>query len=940
MRSPADPAVTRLSGYVAYTLAGSGIAGFCDGTLQSCTLAKPSRIAYDQSREAFFILDQQLVHGLRVITKDLGVHTLSWRPDCVLRAPRSLAILNNILLIADTGNGSVKYLLLTNYFKLSQKRSTVQFCSSTCGVLRTLSLDVTQPVDILPYSPTSFLVLDAVQRSVKLVLLDIFLEQSSGEALLAIQAVETLYVGVLRLPSNMIDLYKRKYLLVSEKASLVVISLETKRGVKFRLKCRSSSMSQASESRVRSKDEQRCGQNVKPDIHQSYLFEPEHISGLSAYKISSTQAIIFLADSHTHMLYYAILDLQSTLDSLAEGAPKEPTDDRYIDVYQLTNPMRRSGYLNGALKKAEFSNPQGILAFTLDGQLCISVCDTGNSVIRLIGPDFLKQEREQPAYLQVQANNHDLIQGRVRAGADKHFLALRRVLQQTKVCNISSATIRNIDKNNRVCASIALPAPPLLKEKHEHNKQILYHYLTKANVAHAIDGGMHLDACRLEDLDESDTPSLTSEDPLTAELESIEKSAETIGQAEQARRPSSIHKTLRSSGRAKAHADASVQYESEKTISTADRSTQVLSEVEPKLGQESDPNPDSFTPESPISVQDSLTIDTEVPEVPPSCCTSDATKWEFQIIGRTWFIVHNFDEGGSLVKQLDDLMDENHLFDIHQKITGLSTAILAQNDSRLIKDLLQLAFLFFKKFSNLNEYITFYQSLPFPKKFKPSIKCLMLLRCISTNRLTQLSDAMINEILLPLTAQGWFSSTSADINYLSLLGWGNGWAMVLAIKLLVRDTPVPLTRPPENKLSIHTPGHTIQSAFALDLEVTDPDFRLSVAVIVTDERLEGRQVFVKVTDGMEIMALENCKLTKVHNQEPCRPVLSSYLSLPLTSVTDLIIKVSCADTVIRTQIPIKSITELSDIAIDKGLDSDLVPVWAVNLMKYTLIVSQ
>lgn len=114
--------------------------------------------------------------------------------------------------------------------------------------------------------------------------------------------------------------------------------------------------------------------------------------------------------------------------------------------------------------KAEFSNPQGILAFTLDGQLCISVCDTGNSVIRLIGPDFLKQEREQPAYLQVQANNHDLIQGRVRAGADKHFLALRRVLQQTKVHNISSATIRNTDKNNRVCASIALPAPPLLKE--------------------------------------------------------------------------------------------------------------------------------------------------------------------------------------------------------------------------------------------------------------------------------------------------------------------------------------------------------------------------------------------------------------------------------------------------------------------------------------------
>ncbi|EFO62960.1 Hypothetical protein GLP15_3410 [Giardia lamblia P15] len=941
MRSSVGSIVTRLNGYVAYTFVGSGIAGFCDGTLQSCTLAKPSHIAYDPSREAFFVLDQQLTHGLRVITKDLGVHTLSWQPDCALRAPRSLAILNNILLVADTGNGSVKYLLLTNYFKINQKRSTIQFCSSTCGVLRTLSLDVTQPVDILPYSPTSFLVLDAVQRSVKLVLLDIFLEQPSGEALLAVQAVETLYVGVLRLPSNMIDLYKCKYLLVSDKASLVVISTETKRGIKFRLKCHPSSVSQINGSRTQSKNEPCSGQNTRPDILQSYLSEPKHISGLSAYQVSSTQEIIFLADSYTHMLYYAILDLQSILDSLVtERAPEESMDDCYIDVYQLTNPVRRSGYLNGILKKAEFSNPQGTLAFTLDGQLCVSVCDTGNSVIRLVGPDFLRQEKEQPAYLQVQANNHDLIQGKVRTGVDKHFLALRRVLQQTKVISTSNATIKNTGRDNRMCASTALPVPSLLRERHEHNKQILHHYLAKANIAHAIDRDMQLDVCRLESLNESDTPSLASEDPLTAELESIEKSAENITQVKQTRRRSPIHKIPQPSSMVKTHADASVQYESEKTILTADRSIQVLFEVEPKLRHKPSPNTDSPIPESPVSAQDSLVIDIEAPEIPLACHTSDKTKWEFQIIGRTWSIVHSYNENGSLIKQLDDLMDENHLFDIHQKVTGLSATVLAKNDSRLTKSFLQLAFLFFKQFSNLDEYTTLYQSLSFPKKFKPSIKCLMLLQCILTSQLIQLSDSMINEILLPLTAQRWFSSTTADINYLSLLGWGNGWAMIFAIKLMVGDIPVPITRPSENRLSVCTSGHTIQSAFALDSNEIDSDLRLSIIVIVADERFEGRRVFIKITNCVEIIALENCKLTKVHNQKPCKPVLSSHLSVPLTSATGLVLKVSCADMTIRTQVPIESITGLSNIVTDKDLDSRTAPVWLTNLTKYTLIVSQ
>lgn len=942
MHSEASVA-TRLRGYIAYTLVGSGIAGFCDGTLQSCTLAKPSSVAYDPSREAFFVLDQQLTHGIRVITKDWGVHTLLWQPDCTLRAPHSLAILNNILLIADTGNGSIRYLLLTNYFKVNQKRAAIQFCSSTCGTLRTLSLDVTQPVSILPYSPTSFLVLDAVQRSVKLVLLDVFLEQPSGGLLLAVQAVETLYVGTLRVPSNMIDLYRRKYLLVSDKATLVIISIETKRGAKFRLRCYSFSTSQHNNNDLESKNEVFCALDSMSNAFQSYIFEPKHISGLSAHRLSSTQEIIFLTDNLTHTVYYTILDLQSILDSLiSEGVPKEPAD-QCIDVYQLTSSMRRTGYQNGTLKKAEFSNPQGILAFTLDGQLCVSVCDTGNSVIRLIGPNFLKQERKQPAYLQVQADNHDLIQGKVRVGADKYLLALRRALQQVKFISISSATITDIAESTRTYTQAAPLVPQILAKKQEHNKNLLHQYLAKANIACAVEKDAHLEPCRLEDLGSSDTPSLASEDPLTTELVSIKKATEKSTQIEQNTRSPSTRKVSRPASRIKSHTDASVQFEPEKIILTANRSTQAESEVGSSTRSEHDSGSDSLSLKSMIFPQNSSSTSANTPEDVPPCYISNSTRWEFQIIKRTWSILHEHDADMSLVHQLDSLMDESHLFDIYQKTMELSTALLALNDSRLIKELLRLTLTFFKKFSNLNEYIILYQSTPFPKKFKPSIKCLLLLQRILADQLAQLSDIAIYEILLPLITQRWFSSTSSDITYLSLLGWGSKWTMVLAIKLLKKGNPVLLVKPPGNKLGIHAPEHTLVPTFAIESDTNCIDFGLFITIIVADKRFERKQILIKLTGGAEIIALESCRSKIFHNQEPCGPVLSSHISLPLTSITELTLKVSCAELAIRTQIPIKlvSSSELeASKTITQSLSSHTVPVWLIDIMKYTLIVGQ
>ncbi|TNJ28988.1 hypothetical protein GMRT_11838 [Giardia muris] len=329
--------------YCVTPLLGTGEPGHRDGDVCGCAFKRPTVVVHEPYRHSFIILDQLSPQCLRLVTSDGYIDTLRWGGELALSQPASACLHNDSLIISNTGCNSLCYLSIASFPIHSPGSKTRKVYSDPLDI-KTLSLEgLESPHGVIAYDTASLLVADTGNGIIKRVTLQDIRDDNDCNQQLCVRAVEILAPRAFIRPAHLALLFGNACLCVSDDTSISLLILKTQRVIRV------------------------CF------VQKKIPFSP--ISGLASFSISDVQEAVFFSCREANSLY--VFNVYSSVLS-------DPVDEVTASLLTFCDGTGLSGNYNSELSVSRFNEPTGLATVSLTGSPAVILCDTGNSLLKLV----------------------------------------------------------------------------------------------------------------------------------------------------------------------------------------------------------------------------------------------------------------------------------------------------------------------------------------------------------------------------------------------------------------------------------------------------------------------------------------------------------------------------------------------------------------------------